>query len=100
MFMKETSKEVKVLLITLSALKSGNLILSLHAEEQMAVREISYFDVEEALYRGQREDAKDDYRQNPRSKKWSWRYSIRGKNDSVAKDLRIVVALDISKVVE
>lgn len=95
----EAEKEENVLVRVLEAVESGNIILSFHAMEQMEAREVTFFDVKEALYQGQREEQKDDYRQNPKSKKWSWRYSIRGLADNDEKDLRIVVALADPKTI-
>ena len=93
----EAKKEENVLPRVLKALETGNLIVSFHAMEQMQVREVTYSDVKEALYSGQREEQKDDYRQNPKSKKWSWRYCIRGLVSNGEKDLRVVVALEEPK---
>jgi hypothetical protein len=87
-------KKADVLLAVISALDSGNLRLSLHAQERMNVRGITYADVSEAILNGKREGQKDDYRQNPKNKLWSWRYSIRGPNENEDKDLRIVVIMD------
>jgi hypothetical protein len=60
----------------------------------MSERGIDYADVREAILNGKREEQKDDYRQNPKNKFWSWRYAIRGLNDNEDKDLRIVVIMD------
>lgn len=95
----QAEKKENVLQTVLAALESGNLIISFHAMEQMEARDVVFFDVKEALYQGQREEQKDDYRQNPKNKKWSWRYSIRGLNESGKKDLRIVVALEDPKTI-
>ncbi len=96
--MKKQKKE-NVLQTVLEALEAGNLIFSFHAMEQMGAREVIYSDVQEALYNGQREEQKDDYRQNAKNKKWSWRYAIRGLNESKEKDLRVVVAIEDPKTI-
>lgn len=96
--MKAKKKE-NILIRVMEALESGNLVLSFHAAEQMESREVTFSDVKEALYQGRREEQKDDYRQNSKNKKWSWRYAIRGLNDEGDKDLRIVVALETPKTV-
>jgi len=67
----EAEKKENILPTVLAALESGNLIISFHAIEQMEAREIVFSDVKEALYQGQREEQKNDYRQNPKSKKSS-----------------------------
>jgi hypothetical protein len=95
----EAEKEENVLVRVLEALENGNLILSFHAMEQMQAREVTFFEVKEALYQGQREENKDDYRQNSKGKKWSWRYSIRGLVNNGEKDLRIIIALTDPKTV-
>lgn len=95
----KVEKKENILLIVLKALEAGNLTLSFHAIEQMEAREIVFSDVKEALYQGKREEQKDDYRQNPKSKKWSWRYAIRGLNEGGEKDLRIVVAIEDPKTI-
>jgi len=93
----EAKKEENILIKVLEALEAGNLVPTFHALEQMEAREITFSDVKEALYQGQREEQKDDYRQNPKTNKWSWRYSIRGLADDGNKDLRIVVAVEDPK---
>jgi len=95
----EVEKIENILQTVLEALESGNLILSFHATEQMEAREVTFSDVKEALYQGQREEQKDDCRQNLKSKKWSWRYALRGLNDSGEKDLRIIVAIENPKAI-
>lgn len=95
----QSPKKENILQTVLEALESGNLIFSFHALEQMEAREVVISDVKEAIYQGQREEYKDDYRQNPNNKKWSWRYAIRGLNDDGDKDLRVVVAIEDPKTI-
>ena len=95
----EAKKKENISQTILEALESGNLVFSLHAMEQLEAREVVFSDVKEALYQAQREELKDDYRQNPKSKKWSWRYAIRGLNESGEKDLRIVIAIEDPKTI-
>lgn len=95
----EAEKKEDIFKIILEALESGNLTLSFHAMEQMQARKVVFSDVKEALYQGQREEQKDDYRQNPKTKKWSWRYAIRGENESGEKDLRVIVAIEDPKTI-
>ena len=97
--MMMTSKEDNILQIVLEALESGNLLLSFHAMEQMSAREIKFSDISEALYRCERQEYKDVYLENPKTKKWNWRFAIRGLTDSGDKDLRIIVVLHNPKTV-
>lgn len=69
-------KEENVLQKVLLALESGQLLLSFHAMEH-----------------------KDVQHQNSSTKSWSWRYAIRGRNDSGEKDLRIIVVIENPKTV-
>ncbi len=98
-YMMITRKEDNILQIVLEALESGNLLLSFHAMEQMSAREIKFSDISEALYRCERQEYKDVYLENPITKKWNWRFAIRGLNDNGDKDLRIIVVLQNPKTV-
>lgn len=79
-------KRPNVIQDVIAAIEAGLLIPSSHAQEQMAKRDIQMSDIEEAIYRAQREDDKD------KLKNGNWKYAIRGNNDSGDKDLRIIVA--------
>lgn len=98
-YMMAVGKEENVIYKVLQALESGQLLLSFHAMEQMNAREVKFSDVSEAIYRCIREEYKDVYHQNPYNMKRSWRYAIRGRNDSGEKDLRVIVALENPKSV-
>ena len=72
------------------ALEEGRLRYSFHAQEQMTKRDILVSDIEEALYRSQREENKDSLTND----KKAWKYSLRGANDNGDKDLRIIILFD------
>jgi len=92
-------KEDNIIQRVLKALESGNLLLSFHAMEQMSAREIKFSDISEALYRCERQEHKDVYLESPKTKKWGWRFAIRGLNDVGDKDIRIIVVLQDPKIV-
>jgi hypothetical protein len=97
--MMSVGKEENVIQNVLQALECGQLLLSFHAMEQMNAREVKFSDISEAIYRCSREEHKDVYHQNPSNMKWSWRYALRGRNDSGEKDLRVIVTLENPKTV-
>lgn len=53
----------------------------------MRERNIDFSDVEEAIYRAQREEVKDVVTNDG----LAWRYALRGSNDNGNKDIRLVV---------
>ncbi len=83
-------KRVNVIQDVIKALESGNLVPSNHAQEQMERRNVQMSDVEEMIYRAQREEAKDSLTKD----KKDWKYSLRGLNDSGEKDIRIIVVFN------
>lgn len=85
--MSEPIKKETVLQDLITATEAGQLIPSKHAIEQMKARDIDLSDIEEAVYRAQREDHKDQLTDD----KQDWKYAIRGLNDQGDKDIRIVV---------
>ena len=93
------SKEDNIIQRVLEALESGNLLLSFHAMEQMSAREIKFSDVSEAIYRCERQEHKDVYQESAKTKKWGWRFAIRGLNDLEDKDIRIIIVLEDPKIV-
>lgn len=85
--MTQPIKKESVLLDVIKAVEDGQLIPSKHALEQMKARDIDFSDIEEVVYRAQREDHKDQLTDD----KQEWKYAIRGLNDQGDKDIRIVV---------
>jgi hypothetical protein len=83
-------KRPNVIQEVINASEKGLLILSLHAEKQMLARNIQMSDVEEMLYRAQRESHKDTLRKDGKD----WKYSLRGLNANGDKDLRIIVVFN------
>jgi hypothetical protein len=92
-------KEENVLQLVIHGLEEGHLFLSFDAIEQMQKREIKFSDICEAIYRSEREEHKDTYLEHPKTKRWSWRFAIRGKNDVGDKDLRIIFVIQNPKVI-
>ncbi len=82
-----TPKRPRVLLDVITAVEAGLLIPSLHATEQMLVRDIQMSDVEEMIYQAQREEEKDSLTRDRKN----WKYALRGFNESKDKDIRIIV---------
>lgn len=85
--MSQPIKKESVLLDVIKATEVGQLIPSEHAQKQMKARDIDFSDIEEAVYKAQREDHKDQLTDD----KQEWKYAIRGLNDKGDKDIRIVV---------
>ncbi|MEN0060401.1 MAG: DUF4258 domain-containing protein [Bdellovibrio sp.] len=85
-----TAKRANVIQDVIKASESGNLVPSFHAEQQMEKRDVQISDIEEMLYRAQREDDKD----SPTKDGKGWKYALRGLNDNGDKDIRIIVAFN------
>lgn len=85
------TKRPNVIQDVIAAFEKGYLIPSLHAEKQMQARDVQMSDIEEMIYRAQREDHKDSLRNDGKD----WKYCIRGLNNSEDKDIRIIVFLMI-----
>lgn len=83
-------KRPNVIQDVIKAFESGNLVPSNHAQDQMVARDVQMSDVEEMIYRAQREEAKD----SPTKDKKDWKYALRGLNDSGEKDIRIIVVFN------
>lgn len=83
-------KRTNVIQDVIKALEGGNLIPSNHAQEQMEKRDVQMSDVEEMLYRAQREESKDSLTKDKRD----WKYALRGLNDSGEKDIRVIVVFN------
>lgn len=79
-----------VIQVVIAALERGNFFLSIHAQEQMVIRDVQMSDVEEMIYRAYREESKDSLTKD----KKSWKYSLRGVNDDGDKDIRIIIVLN------
>ncbi|MEQ1663819.1 MAG: DUF4258 domain-containing protein [Bdellovibrionales bacterium] len=78
----------------IKALEEGNLIPTTHAQKQMKDRDIQLSDLEEALYRCSREEFNDRLTSDGNV----WKYSLRGKNNTGLKDLRIIIIFKDTKV--
>jgi len=83
-------KRLDVIQAVIKALESGHLIPSFHAQEQMEKRDVQMSDIEEMIYRAQREETKDTLTKD----KKDWKYALRGLNDSCEKDIRIIVVFN------
>jgi hypothetical protein len=88
-------KRPDVIQDVIKALESGNLIPSVHALVKMKIRDIQFSDIEEALYSAKREEEKDSLSKDGTS----WKYALRGENDTGDKDLRIIVAFADPKTI-
>lgn len=88
-------KRPNVIQDVITALESGQLIPSTHAQQQMDLRDIQMSDIEEAIYSAYREESKDSLTSDGKS----WKYSLRGKNDDGDKDLRIIVVFADPKTI-
>ena len=71
----------------IQAVEDGHLITSTHAQQRMQERGIDLSDLEEAVFKGRREEHKDSLTDD----KSSWKYAIRGMNVNGDKDLRLIV---------
>lgn len=83
-------KRPNVIATVITAAENGLLVPTRHAEKQMKARDVQMSDIEEMLYRAQREDHKDGIAKDGKS----WKYAIRGLNDNGDKDIRIIVVFD------
>ena len=81
-------KRPNVIADVITAAENGLLVPTFHAEKQMKARDVQMSDIEEMLYRAEREENKD----GPPKDGKGWTYSIRGFNDNGDKDIRIIVA--------
>lgn len=81
------AKRANVIQDVIKASEAGTLVPTFHAEKQMETRDVQMSDIEEMLYRAQREDFKD----SPTKDGKDWKYALRGLNDNGDKDIRIVV---------
>lgn len=88
-------KRPNVIADAIVAAENGLLLPSTHAERQMAIRDVQMSDIEEMLFRAQREEHKDGLSKDGKS----WKYAIRGLNDNGDKDIRIIVAFDVPETV-
>lgn len=88
-------KRPNVIADVIAAAENGLLVPTGHAEKQMEIRDVQMSDIEEMLYRAQREDHKDGITKDGKS----WKYAIRGLNDNGDKDIRVIVAFDSPETV-
>lgn len=80
-------KRSNVIPAVIAAFEKGLLIPSFHATEQMQIRDVQFSDIEEMIYRSQREEHKDALRKDGKD----WKYAIRGSNANGEKDIRLIV---------
>lgn len=88
-------KRPNVLAAVIAAHEKGQLIPSTHASEQMANRDVQMSDIEEMIYRAQREETKDSLSNDGKN----WKYALRGPNDNGDKDIRIIVIFNNPDIV-
>jgi Domain of unknown function (DUF4258) len=90
-----TIKKINVIADVINALESGNLVPSLHAQAKMEVRKVAMSDIEEMIYRSQRDEFKDELTKDGKA----WKYALRGLNDKGDKDIRIIIVFYDPKTV-
>ncbi len=88
-------KRPNVIHDVITALESGSLIPTVHAQEQMDKRDVQMSDIEEMVYCARREEEKDSLRKDNSG----WKYALRGFNKREEKDIRIIVVFNGSDVV-
>ena len=87
--MKRPDKLKNILDVISSAIGSGNLVYSIHANQRMGQRGIVKPEVEFVLKNGRHEAKKDQFNEGF----GSWDYAIRGKTVD-GRSLRIIVAFE------
>lgn len=90
--------ETRVLEIIQKAIKKEKIVISLHAERRMSERNITWFEIKQALLFGHNERRKDKYVENFGTWIYSMRYDLKI-SDVEKKRLRIPIAIDNDGVV-